>query len=86
MIDYIKETGDILITRSMSSFQQNSDSSPKNLLGSHKQLRFPTISNSLLKSAIEANYLEADQRNNIIRNPNHLTVFRMQFDTNSPRT
>ncbi|CAD8165005.1 unnamed protein product [Paramecium octaurelia] len=88
MIDYIKETGDILITKqgSMSSFQQNSDSSPKNLLGSHKQLRFPTISNSLLKSAIEANYLEADQRNNIIRNPNQLTVFRMHFDTNSPRT
>ncbi|CAD8163770.1 unnamed protein product [Paramecium pentaurelia] len=86
MIDYIKETGDILITRSMSSFQQNSDSSPKNLLGSHKQFRFPTISNSLLKSAIEANYLEAEQKNNIIRNPNHLTVFRMHFDTNSPRT
>ncbi|CAD8058878.1 unnamed protein product [Paramecium primaurelia] len=88
MIDYIKETGDFLITKqgSMSSFQQNSESSPKNLLGSHKQFRFPTISNALLKSAIEANYLEADQKNNIIRNPNQLTVFRMHFDTNSPRT
>ncbi|CAD8067493.1 unnamed protein product [Paramecium sonneborni] len=88
MIDYINETGDILITKqgSMSSFQQNSESSPKNLLGTHKQLRFPTISNALLKSAIEANFLEADQKNNIIRNPNQLTVFRMHFDTNSPRT
>ncbi|CAD8095618.1 unnamed protein product [Paramecium primaurelia] len=88
MLDYIKEKSDIIITKqeSINSVYQSSESSPKNLLGNHKKQRFPTISNAQLKSAIESNYLEHDQKHNIIRNPNLLTVFQMQFDTNSPRT
>ncbi|CAD8200263.1 unnamed protein product [Paramecium octaurelia] len=88
MLDYIKEKSDIIITKqqSMNSVYQSSESSPKNLLGNKKRQRFPTISNAQLKSAIESNYLEPDQKHNIIRNPNLLTVFQMQFDIYSPRT
>ncbi|CAD8113781.1 unnamed protein product [Paramecium sonneborni] len=88
MLDFIKEKNDIIITKqeSMNSVNQSSESSPKNLLGNHKKQRFPTISNAQLKSAIESNYLEPDQKHQIIRNPNSLTVFQMHFDINSPRT
>ncbi|CAK59898.1 unnamed protein product (macronuclear) [Paramecium tetraurelia] len=88
MLDYIKEKNNIIITKQKSgnSLYQSSESSPINLLGNHKKQRFPTISNAQLKSAIEQNYLEPGQKHTIIRNPNQLTVFQMQFDMNSPRT
>ncbi|CAD8117858.1 unnamed protein product [Paramecium sonneborni] len=88
MIDYIKENNDIIITKqeSINSVYLNSESSPKNLLGNKKKLRFPIVTNAQLKSAIESNYLEPEQKHQIIRNPNLLTVFQMQFDVDSPRT
>ncbi|CAD8106580.1 unnamed protein product [Paramecium primaurelia] len=88
MLDYIKEKNNIIITKqkSMNSLQQSSESSPINLLDNYNKQRFPTISNAQLKYAIESNYLEPNQKHTIIRNPNQLTVFQIQFDTNSPRT
>lgn len=65
MQDSVKETVGISIPPRDGSV---GDQSP--LLGSNKKFRFPTISNSLLRTALDCNFLTPEQRESIIKNPN----------------
>ncbi|KAM3141746.1 hypothetical protein pb186bvf_006068 [Paramecium bursaria] len=48
--------------------------------------RFPRVTLSQIRQAIEENIIQPEDKDNILRNPNQFTIFRIKFNTQSPRT